>query len=78
MLEASKTIAGAWEGRFATHEYELVIGRDNQELLHLDFEDGNSYEATGAEIYDIVFNSGQLDYANGTFHMRKKVLFLDC
>ena len=74
MLEASKTIAGAWEGRFATHEYELVIGRDNQELLHLDFEDGNSYEATGAEIYDIVFNSGQpwIISANGTIFTYEK------
>ena len=74
MLEASKTIAGAWEGRFATHEYELVIGRDNQELLHLDFEDGNSYEATGAEIYDIVSNSGQpwIISANGTIFTYEK------
>ena len=74
MLEASKTIAEAWEGRFATHEYELVMAKDNQELLHLDFEDGTSYEATGAEIYEIVFNSGQpwIISANGTIFTYEK------
>ena len=33
MIEASKTIAGAWEGRFATHEYELVMARDNPRTI---------------------------------------------
>jgi DNA polymerase elongation subunit (family B) len=74
MIENAKTVAEAWEGRFATHEYELVINKDIEEVLHLDFEDGTSFEATGAEIYEIVFNSGQpwIISANGTIFTYEK------
>jgi hypothetical protein len=74
MIENAKTVAEAWEGRFATHEYELVINKDIEEILHLDFEDGTSFEATGAEIYEIVFNSGQpwIISANGTIFTYEK------
>jgi|13_taG_2_1085334.scaffolds.fasta_scaffold00034_27 DNA polymerase elongation subunit (family B) len=74
MIENAKTVAEAWEGRFATHEYELVMKKDIEEILHLDFEDGTSFEATGAEIYEIVFNSGQpwIISANGTIFTYEK------
>ena len=74
MIENAKTVAEAWEGRFATHEYELVMAKDIAEKLHLDFEDGTSFEATGAEIYEIIFNSGQpwIISANGTIFTYEK------
>lgn len=52
-------IAEAWEGKFACPEYELVIDKDDQTLLTIDFENGEELQATGAEIYNIIFNSGQ-------------------
>lgn len=48
-----------WEGRFACEEYELVMNQDREKTLWIDFEDGTSYETSGAEIYDLVFNRGQ-------------------
>ena len=63
-----------WEGKFATEEYDLVMQQDKEIMLQLDFEDGNSYEATGAEIYEIIFNSGQpwIISANGTIFTYEK------
>ena len=74
MIQNARTVAEAWEGRFATHEYELVINKNIDEILHLDFEDGTSFKATGAEIYEIIFNSGQpwIISANGTIFTYEK------
>ena len=74
LLDRAKTIPEAWEGRFATPEYELVMDKDTTELMHIDFESGESIEATGAEIYEIVFNSGQpwIISANGTVFTYEK------
>jgi DNA polymerase elongation subunit (family B) len=57
-----------WEGKFACKEYELVIERNKDQLLTVDFENGDTFEATGAEIYELIFNSGQpwIISANGT------------
>lgn len=48
-----------WDGRFACEEYELVMSKDREKTLWIDFEDGTSHQSTGAEIYDLVFNRGQ-------------------
>ena len=74
MIQNARTVAEAWEGKFACKEYELVIDKNIDEILHLDFEDGSSFEATGAEIYEIVFNSGQpwIISANGTIFTYEK------
>jgi DNA polymerase elongation subunit (family B) len=60
--------AKAWEGKFATEEYELVMEKDKSTRLFVDFKNGDVIEATGAEIYELVFNSGQpwILSANGT------------
>lgn len=50
-------VARYWEGKFACREYELVMAKDREVTLILDLEDGNSFEASGAEIYDWIFNS---------------------
>jgi hypothetical protein len=74
LLDKAKTIPEAWEGRFATPEYELVMDKDQAEVMHIDFEDGTGFEATGAEIYEIIFNSGQpwIISANGTIFTYEK------
>ena len=61
-------VARAWEGKFATEEYELVMAKDVDQLLYVDFENGDTIEATGKEIYDLIFNSGEtwLITANAT------------
>jgi len=74
LLDKAKTVPEAWEGRFATPEYELVMEKDQAELMHIDFENGETFEATGAEIYEIIFNSGQpwIISANGTIFTYEK------
>jgi DNA polymerase elongation subunit (family B) len=64
----SDTVAKYWEGKFACHEYELVMNKDRNTTLYVDMEDGKSYEASGAEIYDLIFEQGQpwALTANGT------------
>lgn len=59
LLAGHRTVSEAWEGRFACPEYELIMDKDRTTVLVVDFEDGSSIEATGAEIYDLVFLSGQ-------------------
>ena len=63
-----------WEGKFAAEEYELVMAKDKKTILHLDFEDGQSYELTGAEIHELIFDSGQpwIISANGTIFTYEK------
>jgi len=51
--------ARAWEGKFACPEYELVMAKDTETQLWIDFENGEELMATGAEIYSIIFESGQ-------------------
>jgi len=48
-----------WDGKFACKEYELVMARDKVEKLYIDFEDGTSYECSGAEVYDLIFHNGK-------------------
>jgi len=64
----------AWEGRFACPEYDLVITKDRERVLTIDFENGERIDATGAEIFDLVFHSGQpwLLTANGTIFTYEK------
>ena len=59
MLDEFKTVSEAWEGKFACPEYELVMNKDRETMLFVDFEDGTTLEATGSEIYDLIFLSGQ-------------------
>lgn len=61
-------IARAWEGKFACPEYDLVIARDRDQMLTIDFHNGESFEASGSELYELIFNGGQdwILSANGT------------
>ena len=65
---ASNTFAKWWNDRFNTLEMQFVLDNDTSEILHLDMEDGSSYEVTGAEVRKLIFESGQpwMISANGT------------
>tara|TARA_R110000850_G_scaffold96161_2_gene201297 strand:- start:1177 stop:3861 length:2685 start_codon:yes stop_codon:yes gene_type:complete len=52
-------IAKYWEGKFCCKEYQLVMDCNRDVTLTLDFEDGKSYTASGAEVHDLVFNNGK-------------------
>ena len=54
-----KSFADAWLGKFGSNEYDMVMAKDVDHTLHLDMEDGNSIEVTGADVYNLIFNSGQ-------------------
>jgi DNA polymerase elongation subunit (family B) len=63
-----KSFAGAWEGKFATLEYDAVMEQRKDVVLTLDLEDGSSHVLSGAEIYKLIFDSNQpwMLSANGT------------
>ena len=59
-MKLDKTsFADAWLGKFGTNEYELVMSKDVDKVMTLDMEDGNTVEVTGADVYTLVFDSGQ-------------------
>jgi len=53
------SFADAWLGKFACNEYELIMRKDTNTVLHLDMEDGKTIDCTGADIYNLIFHSGQ-------------------
>jgi len=68
MTLQKKSFAGAWEGKFATLEYDAVMEQRKDVALTLDLEDGSSHVLSGAEIYKLIFDSNQpwMLSANGT------------
>ena len=56
-----------WEGLFSTLEYDLVASR-SQEVLIVDFEEGQSIKVTGDQLYEYIFlqNNPYCITANGT------------
>ena len=63
-----KSFAAAWEGKFGTLEYEAVMDKKKDVMLHVDFEDGTTEILSAAEIWDLIFNSHTpwMLSANGT------------
>ena len=64
----TKSFAGSWEGRFSTEEYEAVMEKRKDVALTVDWEDGRSDVLSGAELYQLIFDS-QMPWmlsANGT------------
>lgn len=68
------TTAAWWNDKFNIPEMDLVYAQDISEKIVLDMESGESYEVTGAQIHDIVFESGQpwCISANGTIFRTDK------
>ena len=52
-----KSFAGAWEGRFGTLEYDAVMEKRKDVPLTIDWEEGHSEVVSGAEVYNLIFNS---------------------
>ena len=68
MTLKKKSFAGSWEGRFSTEEYEAVMTQRKDIALTVDWEDGRTDVLSGAEIYQLIFDS-QMPWmlsANGT------------
>ena len=68
MVLKKKSFAGSWEGRFSTEEYEAVMDQRKDVALTVDWEDGRTDVLSGAEIYQLIFDS-QMPWmisANGT------------
>ena len=54
-----KSFADAWLGKFGSNEFELVMEKDVDRPLELEMVGGDTVEVTGADVYNLVFNSGQ-------------------
>jgi DNA polymerase elongation subunit (family B) len=62
------SFAAAWEGKFGSNEYELVMAKDIAQEIIIDWESGSSDVLSGAQIYELIFESNQpwMLSANGT------------
>ena len=68
MTLEKKSFADAWAGKFGSNEYELVMEKDVNRQMILDLEDGTEVNVTGADVYNMLFNSKEpwCISANGT------------
>lgn len=68
MKGGKNTFASWWNDRFNVLEMEEFYNKDIGTKLILDMEDGSEFEVTGAELNDLIFQSGQpwCISANGT------------
>lgn len=57
-----------WEGLFGSLEYEAVMNQERGTMLTVDFENGESKEMSGAEVWKFIFDSSNpyILSANGT------------
>ena len=67
-LSQGTSFAAAWEGKFGSNEYEFVMAKDKVNDIVIDWEDGRTDVLTGAQIYELIFESRQpwMISANGT------------
>ena len=63
-----KSFADSWAGKFGSNEYELVMEKDIKRQMVLDLETGEELNVTGADVYNMLFNSEEpwCISANGT------------
>jgi DNA polymerase elongation subunit (family B) len=68
------SFAAAWEGKFGSNEYELVMAKDKAQDIIIDWETGSTDVLSGAQIYDMMFESNQpwMLSANGTIFTYEK------
>ena len=67
-IAKGSSFAAAWEGKFGSNEYELVMAKDRAIDITIDWEDGRVDVLSGAQIYELIFESNQpwMLSANGT------------
>ena len=61
-----------WDGKFGTVEYDLVMNKDTKREMTVNFENGDSHNLTGADIYELVFESSYGLSRNGTIFTFEK------
>ena len=68
------SFAGSWEGKFGSNEYEMVMQQDRSNDIIIDWENGETSVMSGAQIYELIFNSGKpwVLSANGTIFTTEK------
>jgi len=74
MAKNGGKFAMAWEGKFGANEYEFVMAKDKTNEIIIDWEDGHTDVMSGAQIYELVFESNQpwMLSANGTIFTYEK------
>ena len=74
MAKNGGKFALAWEGKFGSNEYEFVMAKDISHDIIIDWENGTTDILSGAQIYDMIFNSNQpwILSANGTIFTYEK------
>jgi DNA polymerase elongation subunit (family B) len=67
-IAKGNSFAAAWEGKFGANEYEFVMSQDKTHDIIIDWENGETNVMSGAQIYELIFNSGKpwMLSANGT------------
>jgi DNA polymerase elongation subunit (family B) len=67
-IAKGKSFAAAWEGRFGSLEYDLVMNQNRTTDIIIDWENEETSIMSGAEIYELIFNSHKpwMLSANGT------------
>jgi len=67
-IAKGNSFAAAWEGKFGSNEYDLVMAKDKANEIIIDWETGSTDILTGAQIHELIFESNQpwMLSANGT------------
>ena len=77
-IAKGSTFAGAWEGKFGSNEYDLVMAKDRANEIIVDWENGETDILSGAQIYELIFETNKpwMLSANGTIfnHEREGVI----
>jgi len=73
-MSKGNSFAASWEGKFGSNEYELVMSKDRATEITVDWEDGRVDILSGAQIYELIFESNQpwVISANGTIFTYEK------
>jgi len=73
-MAKGSSFAASWEGKFGSNEYELVMTKDRATDITVDWEDGRVDVLSGAQIYELIFESNQpwVISANGTIFTYEK------
>ena len=74
MARHGKSFAAPWEGLFSSLEYQFVMERNVAKEIIIDWEDGGTDTLSGAQIYDLIFESNQpwMLSSNGTIFTYEK------
>ena len=67
-IAKGNSFAAAWEGKFASNEYEFVMNKDIAHDITVEWETGETDVLSGAQIYEMIYESNQpwMLSANGT------------